>query len=185
MTHPIPAYPNQVPSLNETIWANSDAIVLQWRGSPSATTYSNLYQYVDSDSDSDYVILRNANVITSPSGTRDLRFGMETPSGEVNPYQTVELRVRARGYNLYSANPSNFHVTIKLFEDGSMVTGSGSTQTNMSYSTAEYSHFLSTTAINNVSNWANVEVDCDFYADGIALDGEITIDVYRVRIIFS
>jgi hypothetical protein len=89
-------YPNQVIPLSETIWANADAVTSQWYSSTGAT--SNLYTFVNSANDSTYVWLRTANIITE-DGTRDLRFDMQTPSGDPSPYQDVDIRVRTRYYD--------------------------------------------------------------------------------------
>jgi len=181
MTHPIPAYPNQVIPLSETIWANADAVASQWRSSTGSE--SNLYNFVNAADDGSYVWLRTANVIIT-DGTRDLRFDMATPSGDPNPYQNVDIRVRTRYYD-DAANPSSMTMQMNLYENGSQVTGGGGATQNITTTSTDYDERLSTTAINNVSNWADVEVDMNFTAAGVDLDGEIQIRVYRVAIVFS
>lgn len=176
-------------ALDETIYANLDAVTSVWEGgSPPGTDTTNIYVYVDSESDTDYVRLRNPTNHIVTSGTRSLRFDMQTPSGTPLSSQTVELKVRCEWVDVFgAANPDSGdpNITINLYENGSQVTGGGGSAQQLTTSPAEYSHFLSSAAISNVNNWADVEVDMDFECSGIDLDEEVSIYVYRVRIIFS
>ena len=83
-------------------------------------------------------------------------------------------------------------MTINLFENNSQVTGGGGTAQQVTAANnagaADYTHRLSTTAINNVSNWANVEIDASFAASGIDTSEPemyVTYRVYQVKIVFS
>ena len=108
----------------------------------------------------------------------------------MNPYQNVDLTVRCRRYDSTDADPpSSATVTINLFENNSQVTGGGGTAQQVNNTAASYyTHRLSTTAINNVSNWANVEVSATFAASGIDTsppEHYVTFRVYEVKIVFS
>ena len=186
-------YPNQVLNLNETIWANADENTVDWETYATGAT-TNTYVAVNSANDSDWVWLHNNRVIFAEAeGSRTLRYDMQTPSGEVNPYQNVDLVVRCQRYDSAGASaPSSATVTINLFENNSQVTGGGGSAQQVTAANnagpADYTHRLSTTAINNVSNWANVEIDASFAASGIDTSEPemyVTFRVYQVKIVFS
>ena len=191
MTHPIHVYPNQVLSLDETIWANADEETSKWSTYATGAT-TNTYVAVNSAGTSDWVWLRSGQEIYAESeGSRLLRYDMQSPSGEVNPYQNVDLTVRCRRYDSADVShpPTSATVTINLFENNSQVTGGGGTAQQVNNTAASYyTHRLSTTAINNVSNWANVEVSATFAASGIDTsppEQYVTFRVYEVKIVFS
>jgi hypothetical protein len=189
VTHPVPTYPNK-PSLAETIWANADADTGDWETYATAAT-SNTYVAVNSAGTSDWVWLHNHRVIFAESeGSRTLRYDMQSPSGDVNPYQTVSLIVRARRYDSASADPpSSCTITISLYENGSQVTGGGGTAQNVNNTSAtEYEQVLSVAAISAVSDWDDVEVHASFAASGIDTsppEHYVTFRVYEVKIQFS
>jgi hypothetical protein len=187
MTHPIHVYPNQVLSLDETIWANADEFTVDWETYATAAS-TNTYVAVNSAGTSDWVWLHSWRYIQPEDDTtRTLRYDMQSPSGEVNPYQNVDLTVRCRRYDAGVA-PSSATVTINLFENNSQVTGGGGAAQQVNNTAASYyTHRLSTTAINNVSNWANVEIDAEFAATAATSPPEqyVTFRVYEVKIVFS
>ena len=179
--------------LNETIWANADEETSSWSTYPTGAT-TNTYVAVNSASDSVWVWLRSGQEIYAESeGSRTLRYDMQTPSGDPSPNQNVDLVVRCQRYDSAGASaPSSATVTINLFENNSQVTGGGGTAQQVTAANnagaADYTHRLSTTAINNVSNWANVEIDASFAASGIDTSEPemyVTYRVYQVKIVFS
>jgi hypothetical protein len=184
---PYHGHPGGAP-LNETIYANFDAIVSQWEDEGGSTTTNTMYQSVDSESDSDWVELRSANHIINSSTTRNLRFDMASPSGTPLSSQTVVLKVRCKWVDVFNdATPDSGHprIELNLFENGSQVSGGAGSWQALSESAAEYTEPLSSAAIGNVSNWDDVELDMDFECTGLGLDQEVDFEVYRVRIVFS
>ena len=80
MTHPIHVYPNQVLSLDETIWANADEETSKWSTYATGAT-TNTYVAVNSAGTSDWVWLRSGQEIYAESeGSRLLRYDMQSPS---------------------------------------------------------------------------------------------------------
>jgi hypothetical protein len=191
MTFPLyPHYPNQVPSLDETIWANADEETSDWETYATAAS-TNTYVAVNSAGTSDWVWLHNNRVIFAEAeGTRLLRYDMQSPSGEVNPYQTVDLTVRCRRYDSAGADPpASATVTINFFEDNSQVTDGGGTAQQVNNTAASYyTHRLSAEAVASVSDWDDVEISCTFAASGIDTsppEHYVTFRVYEVKIVFS
>jgi len=164
--------------VTDTIWANGDRTTSQWEDEGGATT--NLWQSVDSESDTDYVTLQ----IVILDDTRTLGFNMETPNGDPIGSQTVEVQVRARylepGVSLSNAP----ELTIRFDENNTQrATGSA---TALTTAFADYSLFLNQTQINSVTDWADVEVDMLFdNTMNTGLDEEANFEVSECRVIFS
>lgn len=164
--------------IDETIWADGDRTTSQWEDEGGATT--NLWQSVDSESDTDYVTLQ----IVILNDTRTLAFNMETPSGEPIGSQTVEVQVRARYLEPTLSLPTAPEITLRLDESTTeRATGSA---TSLTTSFADYSLFLDTAEINSVTDWADVEVEMLFdNTMNTGVDEEANFEVSECRVIFS
>lgn len=164
--------------VTDTIWANGDRTTSQWEDEGGATT--NLWQSVDSESDTDYVTLQ----IIILNDTRTLAFNMETPSGEPIGSQTVEVQVRARYLEPGVSLPTAPEITIDL--DESTTLRAAGSATSLTTAFADYSLFLNQTQINSVTDWADVEVEMLFdNTMNTGVDEEANFEVSECRVIFS
>jgi len=165
--------------IDETIWADFDESVSQWRTSTGGST--NLHDQVNVDGvDTTYCRL------TSPilQSTRQLAFGMESPSGEPIGSQTVELQIRAKYLEPGQTLPTAPTVTIRMDENNTQ--RGTSLALDLTTSFADYSFFPSTAQINSVGDWDEIEVDMSFdNTMNTGLDEEADFHVSEVRIIFS
>ena len=175
--------------LNETVFADGDESVGVWEDEGGAT--ANLWQSVDSESDADWIELRDANripdtVICPTTTSRLLRLFLADPSGVPSPDQTVELKVRVEYVELLSATGEEVTLDLVLREGATVrATNAGLTVTQ---TPTERSLFLSTAQINSIGDWDNLSASLEFDAcagDSIPNAGELDIICYRCRLIFS
>ena len=165
-------------SLDETIWADFDTTTAGWEDEVGNTT--NLHDSVNSENDSLYVILSSWILNT----TERIVFGLEDPSGEPTPNQSVEVFVRAEYLENFEVLPTAPTMTIRFDENGTQ--RATSSALSLTKSPADYSFFLNTTQINSVTDWNDVEMDILFdNTANTGVDEEAKFQIYEVRTIFT
>ena len=159
-----------------------------WEDEGGATT--NLYQSVNSSNDSTYVTLQSVIPETVICGTsteeHNFRANMDTPDGEPLGRQTVYVTVRAK-YDGGGATGESHTMEIELIEGASTQRAYGS-GFNLTESIADYEYFLTTSEINSVTDWSDIDVkatvtSCAGNSFANARDQQLFI--YQVRIDFE
>lgn len=182
MSFPFMVAPGQLAkqpaALDEKIWANADRTTSGWKTQSGGT--SNIYQSVDSDSDSDYVEL----ISWILDDARTVAFRLESPSDDPSGTQTVQIKVNAKYLENFEVLPNAPKLTIKFDEGGTQ--RAVSSPLTLTKNPAEYSLFLTEAQINSVGSWANVEVEMLFdNSANTGPDEEAKFRCHRCRVIFS
>ena len=172
--YPIPLH-HEPELLNEEIFPIADDLVSVWEDEGGAT--SNLYQSVDDVAgDSDYITLRNANLIIDvcpTEATRTFRFLMDEPSGPVSNMQDVFVGIRARIEDPFTTGYTA-DVDVRLKQGGTQI--AADLGNSISGTFAEIGFGLTAQDIGEITDWTDLYIEATFNVCASGVDADLSIE---------
>lgn len=160
-----------------------------WEDQAASTT--NMYADVNDSSDSTYVTLQSVIPDTVICGTsteeHNFRCNMDPPSGKPRSDQSIIVTVRARYVDLYTATNEEHTMEIEVIQGTSTQRAYSSGHT-LTTSFADYELFMSTSEINSVTDWDDLDVKATITScagDSLPNAGDQQLEISEVYITYA